>query len=81
MTVSANRILLMKAAIAQVQKAAQAPEVATPAQIAAGFAVAKAGINAMVQQLVPPWAMGMVEITDEEIHTVSDAVANAVVNS
>ena len=81
MTVSADRLLLIRAAVAGAQRAQAAKTVPTPAEIAAGFAVAKAAINAMVSQLVPPWALDYVNITDEEIHAVSDAVAQAVVNS
>ena len=80
MTASNDRLLMIRAAIAVAQRT-QAPISPTQAQIDAGFAVAKAGINAMVAQLVPPWASGMVNITDDEIHAVSDAVVQAAVNS
>jgi|FreactTroBogLake_1042271.scaffolds.fasta_scaffold80144_2 hypothetical protein len=80
MATSDDRLLLIRAAVTKAQRA-QAPIAPTQAQIDAGFAVAKAAINAMVSQLVPPWAAGMVNITDDEIHAVSDAVAQAVVNS
>lgn len=80
MTVSLDRIKFIREAIALVPHA-QAPATPTQAQIDAGFAVAKAAINAMITQLVPPWAMGMVNITDDEIHAVSDPVVTVVVNT
>ena len=52
---------------------------ASPAQIAAGFTAAKAQIDKLVQRMVPPWAFSMVQITDNEIHDVSDSVVEAVV--
>ena len=53
----------------------------TPAQINAGFVIAKTYINTLVNQLVPPWAQGFVTITDAEIHEVSDAVVKAALNA
>lgn len=79
MTPSQNRLLLIRAALNSVK--APTPVAPSAAQISAGFNVAKAAINTMVSQLVPPWALGMVSITDEEIHAVSDAVAAAVINT
>ena len=80
MTVSLDRIKLIDAAVAGVPTTA--PRVApTQAQLDAAFVVSKAAILAMVQQLVPAWAMGYVEITDAEIHAISDPTAKAVVNS
>jgi len=79
MTTSQDRIKFIKAALNDV---APLPTVApTQAQIDAGFNVAKAAIMAMVQQLVPPWAMGMVNITDDEIHAVSDPTVAAAINA
>lgn len=80
MTVANDRLLLIRAAIAAITPPKN-PIVPTPAEIDAGFTVAKAAINAMVSQLVPPWALGYVNITDDEIHAVSDAVAQAVLNT
>jgi hypothetical protein len=80
MTVSFDRIKTIREAVALVPHA-QAPVTPTQAQIDAGFAVAKAAINAMVAQLVPPWAMGMVNITDDEIHAVSDPTVTAALNT
>jgi len=83
MSASLDRIKFIKAAVSSVPMAvAPSAQIApTPAEIDAGFLVAKAAINAMVQQLVPPWALGMVNITDDEIHAVSDAVVQAAINS
>ncbi len=58
-----------------------APVKPTPAQIDVAFRVAKAAVNVLVAQLVPPWAMNMVHITDQEIHLISDRVTKAVVNT
>ena len=79
MSASLDRIKFIKAAVSTVTK----PSIVTPtpAEINAGFTVAKAAITAMVQQLVPPWAQGMVNITDDEIHAVSDPVVEAALNS
>jgi hypothetical protein len=79
MSSSFERIKLIQGAIAAVPTS-QTTVTPTQAQINAGFTVAKAAINAMVAQLVPPWASEMVNITDDEIHAVSDAVVQAVVN-
>ena len=79
MSASLDRIKLIKATIGTIQPGTAVTP--TPAQIAAGFDVAKAAINVMISQLVPSWALGMVNITDDEIHVVSDAVAKAVVNT
>lgn len=49
----------------------------TQAQLDAGFSAAQERINDMVKQLVPAWALGMVQITDDEVRAVSDAVVNA----
>lgn len=78
MTASQDRIVAIKLALGTTPEQTVVP---TQAQLAAGFFVAKAAINAMVGQLVPPWAMGMVNITDDEIHAVSDPVCQAVVNT
>jgi hypothetical protein len=79
MTASIDRIKLIRAAVEGLQAPA-AKITPSQAQITAGFVVAKVAINAMVAQLVPPWAMGYVNITDDEIHAISDAVTKAVVN-
>jgi len=47
---------------------------ATAAERDAGFAAAKQAIGALIKAKVPAWAQGMITITDEEIHDVSDPV-------
>ena len=81
MSASLDRIKFIKSAVSTVPKPEGVLVNPTQAQINAGFNVAKAAVNAMVQQLVPPWAMGMVSITDDEIHAVSDPVVKAALNS
>jgi hypothetical protein len=77
MTVSSDRISVILTALGPTPVAIKP----TQTQINAGFVVAKAAVMAMVQQLVPPWAMGMVSITDAEIHAISDAVVRTTVNT
>jgi hypothetical protein len=87
MTTSQDRIIIIKGAIkarAELNRGAPlgAPETQpTQDEIDAGFTVAKAAILAMVSQLVPPWAQNIVNITDDEIHAVSDPVVAAALNS
>lgn len=50
---------------------------ATQAELAAGFAAAKTAIDALIKAKVPSWAQGMISITDDEIHDVSDPVVLA----
>jgi hypothetical protein len=50
---------------------------ASPAELAAGFAAAKTAIVALIGAKVPSWAQGMIDITDNEIHDVSDPVVFA----
>jgi len=47
---------------------------ATPAERAAGFAAAKTAIAALIKAKVPSWAQGMITVSDDEIHDVSDPV-------
>ena len=80
MTVSQDRL----DAIGKALKALPAtPTTVTPtqAQLDAAFASVQASVNALIVQLVPAWAMGYVNITDEEIHAISDPAAAAVVNA
>jgi hypothetical protein len=50
---------------------------ATQAELAAGFAAAKTAITALVKAKLPSWAQGMVSISDDEFHDVSDPVVLA----
>lgn len=50
---------------------------ATPAMLDAGFISGKKEIGVLIAKLVPSWAMGMVNITDVEIHAVTDIVVQA----
>ena len=50
---------------------------ATQAELDAGFAAAKAAIDALIKSKVPSWAQGMISITDDEVHDVSDPVVLA----
>jgi len=50
---------------------------ATQAELAAGFAAAKTAITALVKVKVPSWAQGMIVISDDEFHEVSDPVVLA----
>lgn len=50
---------------------------ATQAELDAGFAAAKTGINALIKAKVPSWAQAMISVTDDEVHDVSDAVVLA----
>lgn len=47
----------------------------------AAFKSVKSHTLALIKQLVPGWAQGMVQITDDEIRQVSNAAANDVVNA
>jgi hypothetical protein len=80
MTVSEERLSAISAALKTI-----APPSTTvtpsPAQITAGFITAKATIMALVKQLVPSWELPYVNISDSEIHAVSDAVTRTVVNT
>ena len=80
MGVSEDRIKLIRVAVAAVP-APQAPVTPTQAQIDAGFTVAKAAILAMVAQLVPPWAQSLVNVTDDEVHAISDPTVTAAINA
>ncbi len=50
---------------------------ATAAELAAGLAAAKTAINALIAAKVPSWAKGMISISDDEYHDVSDPVVLA----
>jgi hypothetical protein len=50
---------------------------ATQAELTAGFAAAKTAIAALIKTKVPPWAQGMISISDDEVHGVSDPVVLA----
>jgi hypothetical protein len=80
MTVSQDRIRLIRTAVELVPHA-QAPVTPTQAQIDAAFATTKAAVMTLVQQLVPSWLMDQVNITDDELHAISDPTASAVVNA
>jgi predicted aconitase len=80
MTVSQDRIAAIGAAL---KTLTPTPTTVTPtqAQLDAAFAATSAAVMALVQQLVPAWAMGDVNITVDEIHAISDPTAAAVVNA
>lgn len=50
---------------------------ATQAELDAGFVAAKAAIDTLIKSKVPSWAQGMISITDDEVHDVSDPVVLA----
>jgi hypothetical protein len=56
-------------------------DMATQAQLDAGFAAAKTAIVALVKAKVPSWAQGMISITDDEIRDVSDPIVVAADNA
>jgi hypothetical protein len=51
---------------------------ATQAELDAGFAAAKTAIAALIAAKVPSWAQGMISVSDDEYHDVSDPVVLAV---
>lgn len=50
---------------------------ASQIELVAGFAAAKTAIATLITAKVPSWAQGMISITDDEVHDVSDAVVLA----
>ena len=80
MTVSQDRISAIGVALKLLPPT---PTAVTPtqAQLDAAFAATQASVMALVQQLVPAWLMGDVNITAEELHAISDPTAAAVVNA
>lgn len=50
---------------------------ATQAELVAGFVAAKTAIEALIKAKVPSWAQGMITVTDDEVHAVSDPVVLA----
>ncbi len=88
MSESSDRIKLIRAAIDAVPRVPDgeghahdgvAPVKPTPTQINAGFRIARAAINAMITSMVGAWAIS--HVSDLEVHTISDAVVKAAINS
>lgn len=50
---------------------------ATQAELDAGFAAAKTAIAALIAAKVPFWAQGMISVSDDEYHDVSDPIVFA----
>ena len=50
---------------------------ATQAELDAAAAAAKSKIEALIEAKVPEWAQGLITITDDEVHDISDAAVLA----
>jgi len=50
---------------------------ASQAELAAAAVAAKSKMQALIKAKVPGWAQGMISITDQDVHDISDAAVLA----